>query len=103
MIRTRTFIVAAGLFLATVLAAGCGSSDKPGVSPGGGNGAKTFRICPGPIAQTEAILAFFDVQLSAPKDVSLLAMVGGDERVRTAFVEMSDASSRTPARSCNGW
>ncbi len=32
-------------------------------------------------------VAFFDVQLSAPKDVSVLAMVGGDERVRTAFVE----------------
>src|SRR5882757_558980 len=32
-------------------------------------------------------VAFFDVQLSAPKDVSVLAMVGGDERVRAAFVE----------------
>ncbi len=32
-------------------------------------------------------VAFFDVQLSAPKDVSVLAMVGGDERVRTAFAE----------------
>ena len=32
-------------------------------------------------------VAFFDVQLSAPKDVSVLAMVGGDERVREAFVE----------------
>src|SRR5690606_23264659 len=31
-------------------------------------------------------VAFFDVQLSAPKDVSVLAMVGGDERVRDAFV-----------------
>lgn len=30
-------------------------------------------------------VAFFDIQLSAPKDVSVLAMVGGDERVRTAF------------------
>lgn len=30
-------------------------------------------------------VAFFDVQLSAPKDVSVLAMVGGDERVRDAF------------------
>jgi len=32
-------------------------------------------------------VAFFDIQLSAPKDVSVLAMVGGDERVREAFVE----------------
>ncbi len=30
-------------------------------------------------------VAFFDVQLSAPKDVSVLAMVGGDERVVVAF------------------
>lgn len=32
-------------------------------------------------------VAFFDVQLSAPKDVSVLAMVGGDERVVVAFRE----------------
>jgi conjugative relaxase-like TrwC/TraI family protein len=32
-------------------------------------------------------VAFFDIQLSAPKDVSVLAMVGGDPRVREAFVE----------------
>jgi len=32
-------------------------------------------------------VAFFDIQLSAPKDVSVLAMVGGDTRVRTAFKE----------------
>jgi conjugative relaxase-like TrwC/TraI family protein len=32
-------------------------------------------------------VAFFDIQLSAPKDVSVLAMVGGDERVRVAFTE----------------
>ena len=32
-------------------------------------------------------VAFVDIQLSAPKDVSVLAMVGGDDRVRTAFVE----------------
>ncbi len=32
-------------------------------------------------------VAFFDVQLSAPKDVSNLAMVGGDERIRAAFTE----------------
>ena len=32
-------------------------------------------------------VAFFDVQLSAPKDVSVLAMVGGDERVVGAFRE----------------
>jgi conjugative relaxase-like TrwC/TraI family protein len=31
-------------------------------------------------------IAFFDIQLSAPKDVSVLAMVGGDDRVRDAFV-----------------
>lgn len=32
-------------------------------------------------------VAFFDIQLSAPKDVSVLAMVGGDERIRGAFIE----------------
>jgi len=32
-------------------------------------------------------VAFIDVQLSAPKDVSVLAMVGGDERVREAFAD----------------
>jgi len=32
-------------------------------------------------------IAFFDIQLSAPKDLSVLAMVGGDDRVRDAFVE----------------
>ena len=30
-------------------------------------------------------VVFFDLQLSAPKDVSVLALVGGDERVRDAF------------------
>jgi conjugative relaxase-like TrwC/TraI family protein len=32
-------------------------------------------------------VAFIDIQLSAPKDASVLAMVGGDERVRVAFTE----------------
>ena len=32
-------------------------------------------------------VSFIDVQLSAPKDVSVLATVGGDERVRAAFAE----------------
>ncbi|MEO7799738.1 MAG: MobF family relaxase [Opitutaceae bacterium] len=32
-------------------------------------------------------MAFFDIQISAPKDVSVLAIVGGDERVRLAFRE----------------
>ena len=32
-------------------------------------------------------VAFSDIQLSAPKDVSVLAMVGNDERVREAFIE----------------
>jgi len=32
-------------------------------------------------------VAFFDIQLSAPKDVSVLAMVGGDEQVRVAFAD----------------
>jgi conjugative relaxase-like TrwC/TraI family protein len=32
-------------------------------------------------------MALFDIQISAPKDVSVLAIVGGDERVRTAFIE----------------
>lgn len=32
-------------------------------------------------------MALFDIQLSAPKDVSVLAIVGGDARVREAFEE----------------
>jgi conjugative relaxase-like TrwC/TraI family protein len=32
-------------------------------------------------------VAFFDVQLSAPKDASILALIGRDERVRAAFIE----------------
>ena len=32
-------------------------------------------------------VAFIDVQLSTPKDVSVLAMVGGDDRVRAAFAD----------------
>jgi len=36
---------------------------------------------------SENRVAFFDIQLSAPKDVSVLAMVGGDERIREAFKE----------------
>src|SRR5258708_2919805 len=32
-------------------------------------------------------VAFFDLQFSAPKEVSVLGMVGGDERVRKAFAE----------------
>jgi conjugative relaxase-like TrwC/TraI family protein len=32
-------------------------------------------------------VAFIDVQLSAPKDVSVLAIVGGDARVRDTFIE----------------
>lgn len=32
-------------------------------------------------------MALFDIQLSAPKDVSVLAMLGGDERVRRIFEE----------------
>ena len=32
-------------------------------------------------------VALFDVQFSAPKDVSVLALVGGDDRIREAFTE----------------
>jgi len=32
-------------------------------------------------------VAFFDVQISAPKDASVLALLGGDDRVRAAFNE----------------
>jgi conjugative relaxase-like TrwC/TraI family protein len=32
-------------------------------------------------------VAFFDIQFSAPKDVSVLATVGGDDRIREAFAE----------------
>jgi len=36
--------------------------------------------------------AFHDIQISAPKDVSVLAVVGGDERVRQAFHEASTSA-----------
>ncbi|MDX2186396.1 MAG: MobF family relaxase [Opitutaceae bacterium] len=42
--------------------------------------------------------AFFDIQLSAPKDVSVLAMVGGDERVKAAFVESVHCALREMER-----
>lgn len=38
-------------------------------------------------ANKKTRMALFDIQISAPKDVSVLAMVGGDDRVREAFVE----------------
>jgi conjugative relaxase-like TrwC/TraI family protein len=37
--------------------------------------------------ENKARMALFDIQLSAPKDVSVLAMVRGDERVRAAFLD----------------
>ncbi len=37
-------------------------------------------------AQVDRV-ALFDIQLSAPKDVSVLAMVGNDDRIRTAFAD----------------
>lgn len=37
-------------------------------------------------------VAFFDIQLSAPKDVSVLAMLGGDDRIREAFVDSVKAA-----------
>jgi conjugative relaxase-like TrwC/TraI family protein len=43
-------------------------------------------------------VAFIDVQLSAPKDVSVLAMVGGDERVIEAFREAVDVALREMER-----
>lgn len=43
-------------------------------------------------------VAFFDIQLSAPKDVSVLAMVGGDERVTRAFREAVDVAWREMER-----
>lgn len=42
-------------------------------------------------ANKKTRMALFDIQISAPKDVSVLAMVGGDERVREAFVESVQA------------
>jgi conjugative relaxase-like TrwC/TraI family protein len=38
-------------------------------------------------ANKKTRMALFDIQISAPKDMSVLAMVGEDERVREAFVE----------------
>jgi conjugative relaxase-like TrwC/TraI family protein len=38
-------------------------------------------------ANKKTRMALFDIQISAPKDVSVLAIVGGDDRVREAFVE----------------
>lgn len=43
-------------------------------------------------------VAFIDVQLSAPKDVSVLAMVGGDERVTAAFHEAVEVALREVER-----
>ena len=66
----------------------------PLVERGNGDGVRILRRNRHP--DTNKILttfdakrkeAFIDVQLSAPKDVSVLAMVGGDERVRDAFIE----------------
>ncbi len=42
-------------------------------------------------ANKQTRMALFDLQISAPKDVSVLAVVGGDERVREAFVESVQA------------
>jgi len=42
-------------------------------------------------ANKKTRMALFDIQISAPKDVSVLAMIGGDERVREAFVESVQA------------
>ncbi|MDD3764313.1 MAG: right-handed parallel beta-helix repeat-containing protein [Nevskiales bacterium] len=50
--------------VAVLFLAACGSSDPVAVVPAGGGGdtttAKTYTICPGPDAQSEAIIAFFD-------------------------------------------
>jgi conjugative relaxase-like TrwC/TraI family protein len=43
-------------------------------------------------ANKKTRMALFDIQISAPKDVSVLAMVGGDERVRETFVESVQAA-----------
>jgi conjugative relaxase-like TrwC/TraI family protein len=38
-------------------------------------------------ANKKTRMALFDIQISAPKDVSVLALVGEDERVREAFIK----------------
>src|SRR5688572_134549 len=63
-------IVLAGAAGALLLLAGC-SDSEPAFGGGGPGGTtppppvatvKTFRICPGPQAQTEAIIAFFEAR-----------------------------------------
>ena len=43
-------------------------------------------------------VAFFDIQLSAPKDASVLAMVGDDPRVRDAFLEAAKTALKEMER-----
>jgi len=61
--RIRLTAIASAIALVGLIS--CGQSQPLGsgvsVTPGGGTaGVKTFRICPGPDAQKEAIIAFFD-------------------------------------------
>jgi len=58
--RAGRLSAASSLFLAALLLAACnggGGSSAPG---GGGAGPQRVEICPGPEAQTQAIIAFFD-------------------------------------------
>lgn len=50
------------LLLSATLLAACGSSSKPadGAASGGDAATKTYRICPGPEAEKQAVIAFFD-------------------------------------------
>jgi parallel beta-helix repeat protein len=59
---SSTLVRALAVTFFSVLLAACGSSSPVGAVPADGGDAqvKTYRICPGPNAQTEAILAFFD-------------------------------------------
>ncbi|SFF27238.1 parallel beta-helix repeat-containing protein [Fontimonas thermophila] len=54
--------MAMGMLLAALLLAGCGNSSAPSVIPGAAVPTQTFRICPGPDAQKQAIIAFFEAR-----------------------------------------
>ncbi len=70
---------------ARALALEGGVTDEPFEALRSNRNPRTYKALTKLGAKKE--VAFVDIQLSAPKDVSVLAMVGGDERVRTAFEE----------------
>ncbi|MGH8530045.1 MAG: parallel beta-helix domain-containing protein [Nevskiales bacterium] len=63
--RTRRYLAALALLASLLLLSACGNSHPPGNQAGGSQAAgaaKVFRICPGPDAQRQALIAFFDAR-----------------------------------------